>query len=89
MTSILQRRVSCTGSVVRRSCFADRWGRYPWALSHVNRRGPPDPDREDRQNRGGEFRAVCREGEEARRASTPSPAERKKIKTSRWVDRER
>ena len=55
----------------------------------MNRRGPPDPDREDRQNRGGEFRAVCREGEEARRASTPSPAERKKIKTSRWVDRER
>lgn len=40
MTSILQRRVSCSRSAVRRGCFADRWGRYPWAGSHVNRRGP-------------------------------------------------
>lgn len=44
-------------------------------------KGPPDSDREDRQNCGGEFRAVDREGrEEAERISTPNPAERKKSK---------
>lgn len=44
-------------------------------------KGPLDPDREDRQNGGGEFRAVDREGrEEAERISTPNPAERKKSK---------
>lgn len=44
-------------------------------------KGPLVPDREDRQNGGGEFRVVDREGrEEAWRISTPNPAERKKSK---------
>lgn len=42
-------------------------------------KGPLDSDREDRQNGGGEFRAVDREGRgEAERISTLNPAERKK-----------
>lgn len=40
MTSILQRRISSTRFVGCWGCFADRWGRYRWAQSHVNRRGP-------------------------------------------------
>lgn len=44
-------------------------------------KGPLDPNREDRQNGGGEFRAVDGEGrEKAQRISTPNPAERKKSK---------
>lgn len=38
-------------------------GPVPVGPQPCEQKGPPDPDREDRQNRGGEFRAVCREGE--------------------------
>lgn len=53
-------------------------------------KGPRDPDREDRQNGGGEFKAVHGEGrEEAWRISILNPAEREKRKTKQMGGRER
>lgn len=90
VTSILQRRISSTRFAGCSGCFADRWSRYRWAQSHVNRRGPWTLTERIDRTVGESLGQWTGRGERRHRGFLCWTQQRGwKTKTSRWVDRER
>lgn len=90
VTSILQRRISSTRFMGCWGCFADRWGWYRWAQSHLNRRGPWTLTERIDRTVGESLGQWTGRGERRHRGFLHWIQQRgRKAKTSRWVDRER